>query len=310
MARLSNVARSAAAAAAVALAVTTPAAASASVATDPCRALTHFNVFALRNVHLARSEVTGPLAVGGNAILRSFSVNAATPCTAAGDTVPDLALAVGGVLHADRGQINAGAVAVSGHYYGSPSVGLRCARHVSGAFDFQGLAAEAVANHAALCATPVANCKTAIGADGGVTFAVTGEGDIATCAVAVGDLNSASRVAITGRSAEQEVVLKVFGGHHWSTKTLTLTNVAFHGFVSERTVLSACDRVHMVVIKDVGLSSAVSAPHTDLVGPSGHIRGTVIVRSVRGGMEFRHAPVACDAAAADEVPSPSPAVEW
>ncbi|OSX72208.1 hypothetical protein BU14_0457s0001 [Porphyra umbilicalis] len=292
----------AAAVAAVALSAATAAAAT-ELPADVCRALTYFNVFALRDFHLEASEVLGPLAVGGDARLTAFSINSVGRCGADHRPPRTPALAVGGHLRADNGQINAGTVHVGRGKYTGTSLGLRCAKVVHERLDLEGLAHAATAVHDGLCATREAHCHTAVDDAGGIRMTVRGGGEV-TCVVSAAHLGRASSVSIVGRRGRQIVLVKVVGRDHDDGRAVTLTNFGFAGFVPETTVVALCD-VRAVVIDNVGVPAAVIAPKTDLSGPAGHILGTVIVRSSKGGVEFRHAPFGCGDAAE---PSPSPEV--
>jgi len=291
----------AAAVAAVALSAATAAAAT-ELPPDVCRALTYFNVFALGDFHLQASEVLGPLAVGGDARLTAFSINSVGRCGPDHRPPRTPALAVGGHLRADNGQINAGTVVVGRGRYTGTSLGLQCAKVVHEGLDFEGLAHAATVVHDALCASREAHCHTAVDDAGGIRMTVRGDGE-ATCVLAATHLGRASSVSIVGRREGQIVLVKVVGRGR-DGGAVTLSNFGFAGFVPETTVVALCD-VHKVVIDNVGVPAAVFAPETDLSGPAGHILGTVIVRSSRGGVEFRHAPFGCGDAAE---PSPSPEV--
>lgn len=309
MARTGMVPRAAAAAALLA------AAAASATATDTCRALSRFNLFTLGNLHLTATEVLGPLAVRGDARLESFAVNPVGRCGRR-DRVPDtVALAVGGHLRARNGQINAGKVVVERRRFTRSSVGLRCARVVGrGAVDLDALASMAKRQHEQLCHKREAHCDTRVDEARGVTFSVRRRGD-ATCVVQAGQLARASRVVIRGRGRGQLVVIKVEGGSRYGRggRPLRLSNFGFDGFVPARTVLAFCD-VRKLVVDNVGVPSAVLAPATDLSGPAGHILGTSIFGSVRGGVEFRHAPFRCndddnDRRVASTEAAPSPSVD-
>jgi len=267
--------------------------------TATCDALTYFNLFTLRDLHMTGAEVLGPLAVGGDARLDGFSINSEGTCGS-----QTAALAVAGSLKAANGHVTAGSVVVGGRAHIAPSVGFRCAKVIDGDVHLGALAKAAVAGHERLCGRPVTDCKTTVDPDGVVTLRV-GRGRSAICAVRVRALHHAKRVAIVGRSEHQVVTIQAVSD---GAKTLTLTNVGFHGFVPSRTVLAMCGRVDSLVIDNVGLPTALSAPETDLSGPAGHVRGTVVVRSVRGGVEFRHDPFECDSG--EEMPRPSPEADF
>jgi len=264
-----------------------------------CDALTYFNLFALRDLHMTGAEVLGPLAVGGDARLDGFSINSEGACG-----THSAALAVAGSLKAANGQVAAGSVVVSGRSHIASSVGLRCAKVIDGDVHLGALAKAAVDGHERMCGRPVTGCKTTLGHDGVVTLRVV-RGRSAVCAVHVRVLRNAKRVAIVGRSEHQVVIIQAVSD---GATTLALSNVGFHGFVPSRTVLAVCGRVGSLIIDNVGLPAALSAPETDLSGPAGHVLGTVIVRSVRGGVEFRHDPFDCDVG--EEKPRPSPEADY
>lgn len=263
-------------------------------ATDRCEAITHFNVIALRDFHLTASEVLGPLAVGGDARLNSFAINPAGKCGRDGRVPDKIALVVAGDLRAHNGQINNGKVLVGGRRSIRDDVGLRCARVVSIKEDlsFDGLASTVKEAHEELCDLHEDNCRTKVDDARGITLDIRGRGE-AVCVVKARDLGHATRLAIVGRRRDQVVIIKVDGDDRDDDdKALTLTNFGLDGFVPAHTVMAFCD-VRKLVIDNVGIPSAVFAPHTALSGPAGHILGTTIVESFRGGVEFQYAPYEC-----------------
>ncbi|GAB0497637.1 hypothetical protein MMPV_008974 [Pyropia vietnamensis] len=284
--------RAAAGAAAVALVAS---AGGFAVATDRCEAITHFNVIALRDFHQTASEVLGPLAVGGNARLNSFAINPAGKCGRDGRVPDEIALVVAGDLRAHNGQINNGKVLVGGRRAIRDDVGLRCARVVSIKEDlsFDGLESWVTESHEELCDTREDNCRTRVDDARGITLTIR-DGGPATCVVKARDLGRASRLAIVGRRRDHRVIIKVDGDDRDDDgEALTLTNFGLDGFVPTHTVMAFCD-VRKLIIDNVGIPSAVFAPKTALSGPAGHILGTTVVESFRGGVEFQHAPYDCN----------------
>lgn len=289
--------RAAAGAAAMALVASTAGFASA---TDRCEAVTHFNVIALRDFHQTASEVLGPLAVGGDARLNSFSINSVGRCER-DERVPDkFALVVAGDLRAHNGQINAGKVLVGGRRSIREDVGLKCARVVrTKDVSFDEMASFLKEAHEGQCREREEGCHTRVDDARGITLSIRGRGR-AVCVVSARDLGHATRLAIVGRRRDQVVIIKVEGKERRDDdKALTLTNFGLDGFEPSRTVIAFCD-VPKLVIDNMGIPAAVFAPETALSGPAGHILGTTVVESFRGGVEFRYAPYACD----DPEPSP------
>lgn len=282
--------RAAAGAAAVALVASAACLASA---TDRCEAIAYFNVIALRDFHQTASEVLGPLAVGGDARLNSFSVNSVGKCGRDGRVPDEIALLVGGNLRAHNGQINAGKVLVGGRRAIREDVGLQCARVVPiKDFSFDRFATYVKDAHDELCDLHEDGCHTRVDDARGITLSIRGRGK-AVCVVSARDLGKASRLAIVGRARGQEVVIKVDGdGRRDGDRALTLTNFGLDGFEPAHTVMTFCD-VPALIIDNMGIPSAVFAPKTALSGPAGHILGNTIVESFRGGVEFRHAPYDC-----------------
>lgn len=140
-------------------------------------------------------------------------------------------------------------------------------------------------------------CATRISGAADIRLDVSGREE-AICEVTAAQLGRASRVAIKGRDVRggQKVFIHVVGGGgrgRGGDRPLTLSAVGFDGFVPALTVLSFCN-VPRVVVDNVGIPAAVFATQTDVSGPAGHIHGTAVVRSFRGGVQFRHAPYRCD----------------
>lgn len=286
--------RTAAGAAAVALVAS---AAGLASATERCEAITHFNVIALRDFDQTASEVLGPLAVGGNARLNSFSINSVGKCGRDGRVPDEAALVVAGDLRAHNGQINAGKVFVGGRRSIREDVGLQCARvvPVGERLSFDDLATYVKDAHDGLCDLHEDGCHTRVDDARGITLSIRGgRGGRAVCVVSARDLGHASRLAIVGRRRDQEVVVKVDGEERRDDDVaLKLTNFGLDGFEPTRTLLTFCD-VRKLILDNMGIPAAVFAPKTALSGPAGHILGTTIVESFRGGVEFRHAPYDCD----------------
>lgn len=302
MAGSRTVFRAAAGAAAVAVVASAARLASAS---SQCEAIVHFNVIALRDFHQTASEVLGPLAVGGDARLDSFSINSEGKCERDGRVPDKIALVVAGNLRAHNGQVNSGKVIVGGRKAIREDVGLKCARvvRIKEDLSFDSLESYVEESHDGLCGLHEDGCHTRVDEARGITLSIRGRDGRAVCVVSARDLAHASRLAIVGRRRDQEVVIKVDGERYGDDKALTLTNFGLDGFKPERTVLTFCD-VDRLVIDNIGIPAAVFAPKTALSGPAGHILGTTIVKSFRGGVEFRHAPFKCGRE--EEEPSPSP----
>lgn len=301
-----------------AAAVPSPAAARPSPAASPpplasCRDLTAFNLLSLGDVELANTEVQGPLGVAANARLSAFSVNHVPACAPR-----SVALAVGGTLNATGGMVSNGQVIVGGgggggHDSGErvvlpQTVGRHCAPDGprSSLPDFKRLTRTARAVHGLLCAATPTTCKTVITPDRRVEFRVLrnrARQEAVVCRVLSADLTAATSVEVVGRGApSQRVVILVdgsrgmvgggIGGIGSDSRSVALAHKGFFGFLPSTTVLSFCG-VPTLAIDNVGVPAAVLAPRTHLRSTYGHIEGTVIVASVRGGVEFRHAPLHC-----------------
>lgn len=280
-----------------------------------CRDLTAFNLLSLGDAELANTEVQGPLGVAANARLAAFSVNHVPACAPR-----SIALAVGGTLNASGGMVSNGLVVVGGRRGGDrrggghrrpvlpPTVGRECAPDgAPGSLpDFKRLARTARAVHGLLCAATPAACKTVITPDRRVEFQVSPpaahRGPV-VCRVLAADLTAATSVEVVGRGPpSRRVAILVdgsrgtaggaIGGVGSDSRSVTLAHKGFFGFLPTTTVMSFCG-VPTLAIDNVGVPAAVLGPRTHLRSTYGHIEGTVIVASARGGVEFRHAPLSC-----------------
>ncbi|GAB0492289.1 hypothetical protein MMPV_003551 [Pyropia vietnamensis] len=278
-----------------------------------CRDLTAFNLLSLGDVELANTEVQGPLGVAANARLAAFSVNHVPACAPR-----SIALAVGGTLNATTGMVSNGQVVVGGTGGGGLDGGKRVVlpqtvgRHCApdgprGSLpDFKGLARTARAVHGMLCAASPTACKTVITPDRRVEFRVypnSARREALICRVLAADLTAATSVEVIGRGASlRRVAILVvgsrgmaggaIGGIGSDSRSVSLAHKGFFGFLPSTTVMSFCG-VPTLTIDNVGVPAAVLAPRTHLRSTYGHIEGTVIVASARGGVEFRHAPLNC-----------------
>eukprot|EP00168_Porphyra_purpurea_P009659 TRINITY_DN236_c0_g2_i1.p1 TRINITY_DN236_c0_g2~~TRINITY_DN236_c0_g2_i1.p1 ORF type:complete len:309 (+),score=108.71 TRINITY_DN236_c0_g2_i1:377-1303(+) len=295
MAYLTRVVRAAAMAVAAAALVTaaTPAAAQEGISVDLCRALTYYNVFTIGDAHLERTEVTGPLAVGGAARLSRVAVNSGGTCAASAIAPLRPALAVGGRLNARGGSVKAGAVILRRGAWLGPLVSRECARVYHGPVDFSGLAAAHKVRHGIICDRREELCRTEVDDDGDITMTArqavspSGIAAVATCIVRADDLARASRVALVGRRGLQVAVVKVVGG-----RGLTLADVKFSGMDAIYVAIILCN-VSSLVIDGVDVPAAIIGPDTHLSGASGTVHGTVVAHSLRGGVTFRHEPTDC-----------------
>lgn len=285
-----------------------------------CPDLTAFNLLSLGDAELANTEVQGPLGVAANARLAAFSVNHVTACAPR-----SIALAVGGTLNATGGMVSNGQVVVGGGGGGGRgrrwgggggrrpllprTVGRECAPDgPPGALpDFKRLARTARAVHGLLCAAPAAGCMTVITPDRRVEFRVSPSAahreEAVVCRVLSADITAATSVEVVGRGRpSRRVAILVdgsrgvaggaIGGVGSDSRAVALAHKGFFGFLPTTTVLAFCG-VPTLAIDNVGVPAAVLAPRTHLRSTYGHIEGTVIVASARGGVEFRHAPLQC-----------------
>jgi len=291
-------AAAAAVVAAAFVAATTPAAAQEGVSVARCRALTYFNVFSIGDLHLESTTVSGPLAVGGDARLSRVDVNSGGTCDAAALRPWLPALAVSGRLHARGGSVKAGPVILRRGVWLGPTVKRECADVLHGPIDFDGLAASHLQRHGVICARREELCRTKVNNNGDITMTArqavspSGIAAVATCIVRAEDLARAKRVSLEGRRGLQVAVVKVVGNHRRGDKVLTLANVEFKGMDAIFVAIVLCD-VPSLVIDDVEVPAALVGPSAHLSGASGVLHGTVVARSLRGRLTFRHEPTDC-----------------
>jgi len=100
------------------------------------------------------------------------------------------------------------------------------------------------------------------------------------------------KVTVVGRRGLQVAVVKVVGDRGRGGKSLTLANTKFRGMDAIYLAIVLCD-VPSLVIDNVEMPAALVGPTTHLSGVSGVLHGTVVVKSLRGWLTFRHEPTDC-----------------